>query len=331
MQNYAKLQRCFRSGKSAGTPFRTAALQMKGTFKMKSKSLILSAVVALAGFLPQSQAALYDSFAVLGGTTVTSIGSTVLHGDLGVSPGTSITGFSSIDGGPGNVTGAIDNNDTTAINAHSAAVTEYNTLNGLEFNQDLTGKELGVVVVTLGQGVYHFDTTAQLTGTLTLTGDSNARFVFQIGSTLGTADHSIIVLSGGVQAGNVFWQVGSAATLGANTTFNGSIFANTSITMGNQTSMTGIAFANTGAVSLNDNDITAVPEAAAFWPLVFCASVFGAWQWLAVWRRKGWSFLKMVAVAAGRLPPPPPRALQISFLAIPTGNVGAGFATILDG
>jgi hypothetical protein len=258
---------------------------MKGTFKMKSKSLILSVVVALVGFLPQTQAALYDSFAVLGGSTVTSIGNTVLNGNLGVSPGT-ITGFP-----PGTVSGLTYINDTTAGDARNAALTEYTSLSGLTVTSDLTGQTLGTGgLLTLTPGVYHFNVTAPLTGTLTLNGDSNARFVFQIGSTLDTTANSIIVLSGGVQAGNVFWQVGSAANLGANTTFNGSIFANTGITMGNQTSMTGLAFANTGAVTLDGNTITAVPEAAAFWPLVFCASVIGAWKYLAVWRRNPESF-----------------------------------------
>ena len=145
---------------------------------------------------------------------------------------------------------------------------------------------------------------AQLTGTLTLDarGDSNARFDFQIGSTLTTASSSSIVLTNGAQADNVFWQVGSSATLGADTSFDGSILADQSITLNAGASMSGRALALNAAVTLDDNDITvptAVPEPASFWLLAFCASVFGAWQWLAVWRRTAGSFLKMAVGAAG--------------------------------
>jgi hypothetical protein len=241
--------------------------------------------VALAGFLPQSQAALYDSFAVLAGTGgVANTGNTVLNGNLGVSSGTAPTGFP-----PGIVYGLTYINETIAGNARNAALTEYTSLAALTGTSDLTGQTLGTGgVLILTPGVYHFNAAAPLTGTLTLSGTGD--FVFQIGTTLTTASLSSISLINGAQAGNVFWQVGSAATLGAKTTFNGSIFAETGITMGNQTSMNGLAFADTGAVTLDNNTITAVPEAAAFWPLVFCASVFGAWKCLAVWRRKPESF-----------------------------------------
>jgi hypothetical protein len=259
---------------------------MKGTFKMKSKSLILSAVVALAGFLPQSQAALYlgaaDSFAVLGGSAVTSIGNTVLNGDLGVSPTPdAISGFGP---GLGTVNGTTYNNDAVAAHAQADALTAYNTLAGETPYQNLTG-DLGNR--TLTPGVYSFSATVQLTGTLILDagGDPNARFDFLIGSTLGTASSSSVSLINGAQAGNVFWQVGSSATLGADTSFYGSILADQSITLNNGASMSGKALALNAAVTLDANVIT-VPEPATFWLLTFCASVFGAWRWLAVWRRQ---------------------------------------------
>lgn len=249
---------------------------------MKSKSLILSVVVALAGFLPQSQAALYDSFAVLAGSTVTSTGNTVLNGDLGA--GTSISGFS-----PGIVNGATYVGGSVAAQAQADVLTAYTALSSEASIQDLTGQDLGGL--TLGPGVRNFSAVAQLTGTLILDaqGNSKARFDFLIGSTLTTASSSSILLTNGAQADNVFWQVGSSATLGADASFYGSILADQSITLNAGASMFGRALAMNAAVTLDDNVITvptAVPEPGSFRLLAFCASVFGAWQWLAVWRRK---------------------------------------------
>jgi type VI secretion system secreted protein VgrG len=257
---------------------------MKGASKMKNKHLILLVVVALAGFLPQSKANINlgsaGGFAVLGGSGVPNTGNTVLYGDLGVSPGTTITGF-----GPGIVNGTIYAGGSVADQAHADASSAYSTLAGETGASDLSGQDLGSR--TLTSGVYSFSSSAGLTGILILSGTGD--FVFQIGSTLTTASSSSIVLINGAQAGNVFWQVGSSATLGTGTSFNGSILADTSITFNTGASMSGSALALNGAVTLDNNNITiptAVPEAAAFWPVAFCASVFGGWQWLAVWRRK---------------------------------------------
>jgi type VI secretion system secreted protein VgrG len=255
---------------------------------MKSKCLILSAFVALAGFLPQSKADVLgsaDSFAVLGGSTVTSTGDTILNGNLGLSPGTAITGFYP----PGIVNGTIHNTDTVAGQAQADALSAYGILAGELFNTDLTGQDLGTLVLT--PGVYFFSSSAQLTGTLTLNGngDSNARFDFQIGSTLTTASSSSILLINGAQAGNVFWQVGSSATLGTDTSFDGSILADQSITLNAGANMDGRALALNAAVTLDDNVITVpteVPEPGSLWLSAFCASVCGAGQWLAGWRRK---------------------------------------------
>ena len=255
---------------------------------MKRKCLILSAIVALAGFLPQSKADVLgsaDSFAVLGGSTVTSTGDTILNGNLGLSPGISITGFYP----PGIVNGTIHNTDSVAAQAQADALTAYSLLASELFNTDLTGQDLGTL--TLTPGVFFFSSSAQLTGILTLDaqGDSNARFDFQIGSTLTTASSSSILLINGAQADNVFWQVGSTATLGTDTSFDGSILADQSITVNNGASLDGRALALNAAVTLHDNVITVptdVPEPGSFWLLTFCASVFGAGQRMAVWRRK---------------------------------------------
>jgi len=253
-------------------------LQLKDA--MKGKRLILSAVVALAGFLPQSKAAIVPidlgaagSFAVLGGAAVTDTGSTVLTGDLGVYPGTSISGFYP----PGIVNGTIHDTDSVAQDAQLAASSAYTTLAGESPAQNLTGEVLGTLgtVSTLGPGVYSFSSSAQLTGALTLNG--NGLYVFQIGSTLttasptspSTASASSIVLTGGAQACHVFWQVGSSATIGTYSSFVGTIIAEDSITMDTGADiLDGRALALTGAVTLDDNKITvptcnsvtAVPE-----------------------------------------------------------------------
>jgi type VI secretion system secreted protein VgrG len=260
---------------------------MKGISKMKSKCLILSAFVALAGFLPQSKADVLgsaDSFAVLGGSTVGNTGNTVLNGNLGVYPGLTISGFS-----PGIVNGATYAGGSVAAQAQADVLTAYTALSSEASIQDLTGQDLGGL--TLGPGVRNFSAVAQLTGTLILDaqGDSNARFDFQIGSTLTTASSSSILLINGAQAGNVFWQVGSSATLGTDTSFDGSILADQSITLNTGANMDGRALALNAAVTLDDNIITVpteVPEPGSLWLLAFCASVFGAGQRLAGWRRK---------------------------------------------
>jgi type VI secretion system secreted protein VgrG len=265
--------------------------QLKGAFKMKSKCLILSVLVALAGFLPQSKASLIlgsaDSFGVLGASTVTSAGTagTVINGDLGVSPGSAITGFP-----PGIVHGTIYKADGVAQQAQADALTAYNTLAGEAIDQNLTGQNLGGLILT--SGVYKFDSSAQLTGALTLSG--NGLFVFQIGSTLTTAAGgynnplSSVVLEDGAQACQVFWQVGSSATIGTYADFVGTILALTSITATTGATVDGRLLALTGAVTLDDNVITVptcIPEASSFWSGAFCASIF-AWQGLVVWRRK---------------------------------------------
>ena len=261
---------------------------MKDASEMRSKFLMLAALVASAGLLPQSKAEVMlgtaESFAVLGSSTVTSTGNTVLNGNLGVSPGTAITGFL-----PGIVNGTTYAGGAVAQQARDDVFTAYLALSNEVAVQNLTGLDLGGL--TLVAGVRNFTSSAQLTGTLTLDaqGDSNARFDFQIGSTLTTASSSSILLINGAQADNVFWQVGSTATLGTDTSFDGSILADQSITVNNGASLDGRALALNAAVTLHDNVITVptdVPEPGSFWLLTFCASVFGAGQRMAVWRRK---------------------------------------------
>lgn len=197
-----------------------------------------------------------DTFAVLGGTTVTNTGATVITGDLGVSPGT-ITGFP-----PGVVTGGtIHIADSIANQAHDDAATAYAQLAGLAFTQDLSGLDLGNR--TLGAGVYRFSAAAALNGVLTL--DGAGTYVFQIGSTLTTGVSSFNLING-ASATNVWFQVGSSATLGTGTSFAGTIIAAASDTLASGVSVNGRILALGGTVTLDTNQIanvTAVPEPAA--------------------------------------------------------------------
>jgi Ice-binding-like len=197
-----------------------------------------------------------QSFAVLGASTVTNTGPSFITGDLGVSPGTAVTGFP-----PGSVTGgAVHAGDASATAAQAAAHTAYAALVAEPCGTNLTGKILGTSpgAVTLSPGVYCFDSSAQLTGTLTLNG--NGVYVFKIGSTFTTASNSSVVLANGATAGRVFWQVTSSATLGTKTVFEGSIFANISDTVTTGASVTGRVFALTGAVTLSGNRIRAASK-----------------------------------------------------------------------
>lgn len=209
---------------------------------------------------PSAYAQNLASFGVLAGSTVTNTGSTVINGNVGVSPGTAITGFP-----PGVVTApyTIHQNDAVAAQAQSDLTTAYNVLAARPTTVDLTGLDLGGR--TLGPGVYNFNTSAQLTGILTLDGggDPNAVFVFNIGSTLTTASASSVVLIGSAKAGNVFFRVGSSATLGTSTAFQGKILALTSITLNTSATIDcGAALARNGAVTLDTNVIKICPVEA---------------------------------------------------------------------
>ena len=205
-----------------------------------------------------------QNFAILAGTTVTNTGLTVVKGDLGVGPGTAVTGFP-----PGTVIGGtIHSNDASATSAQADALTAFNALVAEPCGTNLTGSILGTTpgAVTLSPGVYCFSSSAQLTGTLTLSG--NGVYVFQIGTTLTTASASSVVLANGATAANVFWQVGSSATLGVNTILIGNIFANVSATVTAGSSVSGRIFALSGAVTLDTNGITEREPVVGRWEIV---------------------------------------------------------------
>ncbi len=222
-------------------------------------AFVLLASVGFAAFLYGHTAAFAtpslgtaQNFAVLAGSTVTNTGPTAVSGDLGVWPGLAIVGFP-----PGIVTGGtIHAGDPVAMQAQSDLTTAYNALAGTPCTTNLTGQDLGGQ--TLPPGVYCFNTSAQLTGILTLDaqGDPNAVFIFQMGSTLTTASNSAVRVINGGQNCNAFWQVGSSATFGIGTAFVGSVLAQASITLTTGSSLSGRALARTGAVTMDTNAVS---------------------------------------------------------------------------
>jgi Ice-binding-like/Bacterial Ig-like domain len=189
-------------------------------------------------------------FSVLAGTTVTNTGSTVVSGDVGVDPGTAITGFP-----PGLASGTIHSADAVASQGEAVLAAGYidaaTRTGGTAVAGDLVGK-------TLTAGVYTSTSSLAESGDLTLDaqGNPNAVFIFQIASTLITGSGSHIVLANGASACNVFWQVGSSATLGTNSVFKGTILALTSITVTTGVNLEGRALARYGAVTLDSDVIT---------------------------------------------------------------------------
>lgn len=217
---------------------------MKNLFANLMLFFLFPLFVYSAAAVPLGSAA---TFGVLAGSTVTNTGASIITGNLGVSPGTAVTGFP-----PGTVTGTIYSAGAVAGQAQVDLTTAYNNAAGQASTANLTGQNLGGL--TLTPGVYTFSSSAQLTGTLTLNG--NGVYIFQIGSTLTTASSSAVVLAGGALASNVFWQVGSSATLGTGTSFNGTILALASITATTGATINGAFLARNGAVTLDTNTVT---------------------------------------------------------------------------
>jgi hypothetical protein len=194
-----------------------------------------------------------NAFAILAGSNVNNTGPSAITGDMGVSPGTAITGFP-----PGIITGSI----FTGVGSAAGQAKEDLTAAFIE----AAGRSTGSVSLpgdlsglTLFPGLYTNSTSVMLSsGSLTLDaqGDENAVFLFQVGSTLTTGSTTQVVLSGGAQASNIYWQVGSSATLGTTSMFAGNILAETSITLSTGAVLEGRALTQTAAVSLDSATIT---------------------------------------------------------------------------
>ena len=230
---------------------------MKGSARYLSLLAIVGFVALVCGVSPALSATTVDlgtagSFAVLAGSGITNTGPTTITGDIGTYPTPSETGFSSIT-----LIGTNHVDDAVTQGAKDDLITAYNNAAG-QTPVSRVNTELGTT--TKFAGIYDSaDGTFGITGTLTLDaqGDPSAVFIFKTASTLTTASASNVNLINGAQACNVFWQVGSSATLGTNSHFKGNILALTSITLTTGATISGRALARNGAVTLDTNTITA--------------------------------------------------------------------------
>jgi hypothetical protein len=220
----------------------------------KRRSVVSVALAALV-FIVWPLAALANTlvplatagnYAVIGGTTITNTGPTWITGELALSPGTAVTGF------PPGVSGHKDVTNAAAGQAQSDLTNAYNNAAGQTPFVTISGNIGGRTLVA---GTYR--TTGGLTGTLTLDGQGSTGgvWIFQQPSTLITATSSRVHLINGAQPCDVFWQVGSSATIGVSTTFVGNILALTSIAMQTGATLNGRALARNGAVTLDTNRI----------------------------------------------------------------------------
>ncbi len=222
-------------------------MKMLGTIGLAA---VLAATLAGTALAAQAQVGLGTaaSYAVLAGETITNTGATTITGDVGLHPGSSVTGFATVT-----LDGTQHIADAAALQAKNDLVTAYGDAAG---RTPVTAVPTELGGTTLTAGVYGSDTLG-LTGTLTLDaeGDSGAVFIFQAGSTLITAPDSTVALANGASACNVYWQVGSSATLATATTFKGTILALTSIALQTGATLEGRALARNGAVTLDTNVI----------------------------------------------------------------------------
>jgi hypothetical protein len=192
-----------------------------------------------------------SGFVVLAGSTVTSTGPTSVKGDLGVSPGTAVTGFP-----PGTLVGALHAGDPTAAQGIADLTIAYNDAAGRTLCPVSVAGNLGGM--TLAPGLYKSTSSlAVSSGDLTLDaqGDGSAIFIFQMASTLTATSGRRVILVNGAKAANVYWQVGTSATLGTTSAFQGTIMADQAITLGTGAKLTGRALARIAAVNLDSNTI----------------------------------------------------------------------------
>jgi len=202
------------------------------------------------------------TFEILAGSTVTNTGASTVTGNLGVSPGTAVTGFM-----PGILVGTQHAGDPVAAQAQLELTRAYDDAAGRTLDAILLAGNLGGR--TLAPGLYKSTSSLEISsGDLTLDaqGNANAVFIFQMGSTLVTTTGRQVILAGGAQAANIIWQVGSSATLGVNSVFKGNIMAMASITVNTGASVEGRLLARTGAVTL-DSNVASIPAGGLLRPV----------------------------------------------------------------
>lgn len=240
----------FTAGSLAGT-FTNTVLAATGNFTAQATMTLVPSVLA-PNSIPLLSAA---SFAVLAGTAITNAGASALTGNVGLDPGgpTAVTGFP-----PGTITGTLHVNDAPAVQAQTDLTSAFLAGQGkvCPTGHDISGIDLGAS--PFAPGVYCFAAAAGLTGTLVLDGggDSNAVFIFQVGSSMTTSTGSTFLLRNGARSTNVFWVIGSSATLGVNSTFPGTILALTDITLTTGATLTGRTLARNGTVTLDSNPVS---------------------------------------------------------------------------
>jgi len=224
--------------------------------KSVSALFLGAAVLCLAANLAAAERPVYlgsaAPFAVLGGSTVTSTGPSVINGNLGVWPGTAYVAGTP----PAKVNGVIDAGNIVAQHAQASLAIAYKDAAGRTTAPIKVAGDLGGQ--TLAPGLYKSTSTLAITGDLALDarGNPNAVFIFQIKSGLMVATGGRVVLMGGAKASNVFWQVGSSATLGTGSSFKGTVMAYASITMATNARLDGRALAQHAAVTLDANTVT---------------------------------------------------------------------------
>lgn len=251
--------------------------------KRTSLRLACTLAIALLNHRATAQVANVDlgsasDFAVLAGAGVTNAGATNITGNVGSTPTATTAGFGTVI-----LVGTNHGGDATTVDAKDALDTAYTDAAGRTATTTY-GAIFDLQGLTLTTGVYNDPSSFSINGVLTLDaqGDPNAVWIFQMGSTLSTGADSEIVLTDGAQASNVFWQVGSSATFGADTQFAGNVLAFTSITMGDGSTVAGSLLAENGAVSLTNNIVSVVPEPSPLPILGF--GLLG----LALLRRRFW-------------------------------------------
>ena len=252
------------------SPTRRSANLSRARLGLGTFGVGLLSFITLIAFASDSAAAATNidlgtatSYAVIAGSTITNTGPSVITGDFGLNPGTSTPGFSSIT-----LAGTENVHNAASLAGQNASTAAYLVAQGETPAITVAAGTLGgATTPTLTPGIYTAGSlikSLSLTGTLTLNGegDPNAVFIFQAASTLTTDSSSSVVLEDGASACNVFWQVGSSATLGTYTSFIGTILALTSATLNTGATVNGRVLAQTGAVTLDENTIS-VPTCSA--------------------------------------------------------------------